>query len=244
LAQAQAKLTSAEATLSLQKERLAKVEKQLAACVIKAPSVGQVVYWSSTERWSEVKIEQGAEVSEGRKIITIPDASEMKVEIKVHETWIDKIATGQPAKITVAAFPGQTFTGKVLKKAPLADLDNWLNPDLKAYATDVGIEGTQNALKTGMTGKVEVTIQELHDVLYVPIQSVVSVGEAKVCYVLGSGPQRRAVETGLFNDNFVEIKSGLAEGEQVLLNPPRWSEELKPPQETKPAPGATSQKPS
>jgi HlyD family secretion protein len=238
LAQAKAKLTSADATLTLQKDRLAKVEKQLAACVIKAPSVGQVVYWSSTERWSDVKIEQGAEVSEGRKIITIPDASEMKVEIKVHETWIDKIAVGQPARITVAAFPGQVFTGRVLKKAPLADLDNWLNPDLKAYVTDVGIEGAHDALKTGMTGKVEITIQELHGVLYVPIQSVVSVGETKACYVPGSGPEKRPVQTGLFNDNFVEIKSGLEEGEQVLLNPPRWSEEPKTPEKTGPAPAA------
>ena len=235
LAQAKAKLTSADATLLLQKERLAKVQKQLAARVIKAPGVGQVVYWSSTERWSDAKIEQGAEVSEGRKIITIPDTSEMKVEIKIHETWIDKIAVGQQAKITVAAFPGKTFTGKVLKKAPLADLDNWLNPDLKAYVTDVGIEGADDALKTGMTGKVEVTIEELHDVLYVPIQSVVSVGETKFCHVLGGGPEKREVQTGLFNDNFVEIKSGLDEGERVLLNPPRWSEELKAPKETEPA---------
>jgi multidrug efflux pump subunit AcrA (membrane-fusion protein) len=37
-------------------------------------------------------------------------------------------------------------------------------------------------------------------------------------------PKQREVETGLFNDNFVEIKSGLAEGEKVLLNPPRVSE--------------------
>ena len=178
---------------------------------------------------------EAAEESEGRKIITIPDTSEMKVEIKIHETWIDKIAVGQPAKITVAAFPGKTFTGKVLKKAPLADLDNWLNPDLKAYVTDVGIEGADDALKTGMTGKVEVTIEKLHDVLYVPIQSVVSVGETKFCHVLGGGPEKREVQTGLFNDNFVEIKSGLDEGERVLLNPPRWSEELKAPKETEPA---------
>lgn len=235
LAQARAKLTGAEATLSLQEERLAKVQKQLAACVVKAPSVGQVVYWSSTERWTDVKIEEGAEVSEGMKILTIPDTSEMKVEIKIHETWIDKIQVGQPAKIIVTAFPDKTFTGKVLKKAPLADLDNWLNPDLKAYVTDVGIEETDDALKTGMTGKVEVTIQELRDVLYVPIQSVVSIGETKVCYVLGSRPEKRVVQTGLFNDNFVEIKSGLDEGERVLLNPPRWSAEEEAPPETEPA---------
>jgi len=223
LVQAKAKLVSAKATYELQKQRLEKLYSQIEACVIKAPAVGQVVYWSSTERWSRFKIEQGAEVPEGYKIITIPDASEMKVEIKVHETWIDKIEPNQPAKITVAAFADKTFTGKVLKKAPLADQTDFLNPDLKVYLTDVSIDGTHDALKTGMTGTVEVIIDELHDVLYVPIQSVVTVEEKKMCYIMGSRAEKREVETGLFNDNFVEIKSGLTEGEKVLLNPPRWT---------------------
>jgi HlyD family secretion protein len=223
LAQAHAKLVSAQATYELQKKRLEKLNKQIEACVIKAPAVGQVVYWSSTERWTRVKIEQGAEISEGRKIITIPDASKMKVEIKVHETWVDKIEPNQPAKITISAFPDKIFTGKVLKKAPLADPERWLNPDLKVYTTDVSIEGTHDSLKTGMTGEVEVIIDELHDVLYVPIQSVVTVEEKKMCYVMGSRAEQREVETGLFNDNFVEMKSGLTEGEKVLLNPPRWT---------------------
>lgn len=224
LAQAKAKLKSADATLKLQTQRLAKLKKQLDACVIKAPAVGQVVYWSSTERWTRVKIEQGAEVPEGYKIITIPDMSEMKVEIKVHETWIDKIEIGQQAKISIAAFPDEVFAGSVLKKAPLADPEEFLNPDLKVYSTDVSIEGQHEALKTGMTGKVEVIIDELDDVLYVPIQSVVTVDDSKVCYVAGSTPTKRQVQTGLFNDNFVEIKSGLEEGEKVLLNPPRWAD--------------------
>jgi HlyD family secretion protein len=147
----------------------------------------------------------------------------MKVEIKVHETWVDKIEPNQPANITVAAFPDETFTGKVLKKAPLAAQTDFLNPDLKVYLTDVSINATDEALKTGMTADVEVIVDELHDVLYVPIQSVITAEEKKVCYVMGSRVEKREVETGLFNDNFVEIKSGLTEGEKVLLNPPRWS---------------------
>ncbi|HUU20049.1 MAG TPA: efflux RND transporter periplasmic adaptor subunit [Sedimentisphaerales bacterium] len=239
LAQARAKLVSAKATYELQKERLEKLHDQIESCVIKAPAVGQVVYWSSTEQWTRVKIEQGAEVPEGYKIITIPDASKMKVEIKIHETWIDKIEPNQPAKITIAAFPDKAFTGKVLKKAPLADPDRWLNPDLKVYVTDVSIDGTHDSLKTGMTGKAEVTIDILHDVLYVPIQSVVTVDEKEMCYVkAGRSTEKREVETGLFNDNFVEIKSGLTEGEKVLLNPPRWTEPepAKEQAETKPEP--------
>jgi multidrug efflux pump subunit AcrA (membrane-fusion protein) len=147
----------------------------------------------------------------------------MKVEIKVHEVWIDKIQIDQEAKIIVSAFPDKTFTGKVLKKAPLADPQNWLNEELKVYSTDVSIDGTHDFLKTGMTGKVEVIIDELHDVLHVPIQSVVTEEETKVCYVnTNKGTEKRIVETGLFNDDFIEIKSGLTEGEKVLLNPPRW----------------------
>lgn len=224
LAQAKAKRSGAEATLMRQKERLKKLQEQLEACTIKAPSPGQVVYWSSTERWTRVKIEQGAEIYEGSRIISIPDTSKMKVEIKIHETWIDKIQLGQKAEITVAAFPEKIFTGNVLKKAPLADQTNFWDSDVKVYVTDVSIDGTHDFLKTGMTGKVTVIIDKLEDVLHVPIQSVVTVDKKKVCYVKTSkGSKKREVETGLFNDDFVEIKSGLAESEKVLLNPPRWT---------------------
>ena len=51
----------------------------------------------------------------------------------------------------------------------------------------------------------------------------------KICFVAkGKGIEQREVETGVFNDNFVEIKSGLSEGEKVLLNPPRITEPQMP----------------
>ncbi len=228
LAQAQARLKSREATYSLQKERLEKLQKQLDACVIRAPAPGQVVYASSmASSWERRNrpIEIGAEIRERQKIISIPDPTAMKIEIKVHETWVDKVQPDQQAKITVAAFPDKTFTGKVLKKAPLADPEEWINPDHKVYRTDVSVDGTHESLKTGMTAKVEVIIDELQDVLSVPIQAVVTHEGTKLCYVMtDSGPEKREVETGAFNNDFVEIKSGLAEGEKVLLNPPRITE--------------------
>ncbi|MFC1675780.1 efflux RND transporter periplasmic adaptor subunit [Planctomycetota bacterium] len=229
LAQALAQLESKKATYSLQTERLEKWEKQFKACIIRAPSPGEVVYASSMGgRWERRNrpIEIGAEIRERQKIISIPDSSEMKVEIKVHETWVDKIRLGQLAKIMVPAFPEKSFTGKVLKKAPMADPEEWLNPDLKVYSTDVSIEGTYEFLKTGMSAKVEVIIEQLKDVINVPIQAVINVEGKKVCFVSnGKGSEQREVETGAFNENFVEIKSGLSEGEKVLLNPPRLTEE-------------------
>ena len=228
LAQAQALLESKKATFSLESERLDKWRKQLEACTIRAPAPGQVVYASSMmDRWRRQRymVEVGAEIDERQKIICIPDLSQMKAEIKIHETWVDKVQPDQQAKITITAFPDQTFTGKVLKKAPLADPEDFFNPDLKVYTTDVSIDGTSESLKTGMTAKVEIIIDVLHDVLSVPIQSVINQEGKKICFVAtGKGHRPREVETGGFNDNFVEIKSGLSEGEKVLLNPPRLTE--------------------
>ncbi len=152
----------------------------------------------------------------------------MKVEVKIHETWVDKIQPGQEAKITVAAFPDRTFTGKVLKKAPLADPEEWLNPDLKVYSADVRIDGTYDFIKTGMSAKAEIIIDQLQDVLSVPLQAVVTQDGQKICYVMtDSAPEKRQVQTGAFNDNFVEITSGLAPGDMVLLSPPRVGESEK-----------------
>jgi RND family efflux transporter MFP subunit len=250
LAQKVAQLESKKATFSLESERLDKWRRQLKACTIRAPAPGQVVYASSMMdrfRRRGRMIEVGAEIDERQKIICIPDLSQMKAEIKIHETWIDKVQPEQQAKITIAAFPDQTFVGKVLKKAPLADPEDFFNPDLKVYTTDVNIDGTNESLKTGMTAKVEIIIDVLYDVLSVPIQSVINQEGKKICFVVtGKGHKPREVETGGFNDNFVEIKSGLAEGEKVLLNPPRLTEVAKtakkpseqPAKETTPAQNA------
>ncbi|MCK4887458.1 MAG: HlyD family efflux transporter periplasmic adaptor subunit [Planctomycetes bacterium] len=227
LAQAQAQLGSNEATYKLQKERLEKLTHQYEACTIIAPATGQVVYSSSTDRWLQQRrpIEIGGEVRERQKIISIPDPTVMKIEIKVHETWIDKIVPGQKTLITIAAFPDEKFTGEVIKKSPLADPENWLNPDLKVYSTDIRIDGVNESLKTGMTGKVEIIIKELKNVISVPIQAVINHQGQKICFVLENGkPVMRNVETGQFNDSFVEITKEVHAGDVVILNPPRISE--------------------
>jgi RND family efflux transporter MFP subunit len=224
LAQANAGFESKKATYSLQKKRLKKFQEQFEACFIKAPTTGEVVYSSSLlDLWQRRRkmIAIGETVRERQKIISIPDTSEMKVEIKVNETWIGKIQLEQKAKITVSAFPDKSFTGMILRKAPMADPMRWWNPGLKVYTTDVSIDGTHDSFKTGMSAKVEVIIEQLKNVLSVPIQAVINHEGKKICFVVTEkGTRQREVKTGLHNDNFVQIRNGLAEGEKVLLNPP------------------------
>jgi HlyD family secretion protein len=229
LAQTEAKLLSAKARFELQDQRLKKAERQIAACVIKAPAPGLVVYASSSDVFmrrgggSSRNIDEGETVYERQKIISLPDTAEMIAEIAVHEAEVDKVSAGQRAVITVDPFPDQTFTGQVLKIAQLPDARRgFLNPDLKVYTTQVLIKGTHDFLKPGMSAKVEILVEQLKDVIIVPVQVVANRGGSKVCFVsTSSGPKERVVQTGAFDDTFVQIVEGLKEGEEVLLNPPR-----------------------
>ena len=226
LAQAEARLSSSEAKYLLHKERLERIEGQIEACVMRATEPGMVIYASNSQRrWGNQRtsIEVGAEVYERQLILTIMNAEEMDVDVKIHETNVDKVRTGQPVKIVIDAQPDKVFTGKVLKVSPLPDPQNFLgNPDLKIYSTDVSLEGADASIKPGFSARVEVLIAELTDVLSIPVQCVANRGGQKVCFLdTPTGPKAQVVETGAFNDRFVQIRSGLKEGQSVLLNPPR-----------------------
>ncbi len=124
------------------------------------------------------------------------------------------------------AFPDKVLQGEVIEVAPLPDSQrSWMSPDLKVYKTLVEIDGTHDFLKSRMSCKVTILVEQLEDVIIVPIQVVSNRAGRKVCYVMTSkGHQERVVRTGLFNDTFVEIIEGLEEGENVMLNPPLFSE--------------------
>jgi len=102
----------------------------------------------------------------------------------------------------------------------LPDSQNrWLNPDLKVYETDIFIDGTHTDLKPGMSAEVTITVNELPDVLMIPLQAVSTRGGERVCLVKTSfGTEARTIETGDYNDKFIEVKKGLEEGERVVLN--------------------------
>lgn len=229
LAQAKARLVSAKARFDLQQERLNKTKNQIAACTIRAPAPGLVVYGTSGDDYRRFRggnvIAAGEEVYQRQTIITLPDTSEMMAEITVHESSVDKVKPGQKASIVMDAFPDKTFNGEVIKVAPLPDQQRrWLSPDTKVYTTQVTIEGTHDFLKPGMSARVEILVDYVPDTLIVPVQAVANRGGKKVCFVHGSGAVEREVKTGQFNDTFVQITEGLNEGEEVLLNPPRITE--------------------
>ncbi len=177
----------------------------------------QMIYYGNQE-----PIREGATVRERQAIITIPDLSRMSVNVKIHESYIKKVKKGLKARITVDAFPDEVLTGEISKVGVLPDSQNrWMSPDLKVYLTTVTIDGTHDWVKPGMSAKVEILVNKLEDVVYVPVQAISPDDGKQICYVAGSfKPERREVEIGEFTDEFIHIKSGLKEGERVLLRLP------------------------
>ncbi|MYG97585.1 MAG: HlyD family efflux transporter periplasmic adaptor subunit [Gammaproteobacteria bacterium] len=228
-AQELANFSSAERKFNLEKYKLADIEAQIDAATIEAELPGLVVYGGSDQGSSRYRsssqeaIQEGATVRERQPILTIPDMREMAVSVDIHESAVQRVAVGQPAVILIDAYPDVRLTGEVIKVAVVADSANsFMNPDLKVYPSQVRIDGTHDWLRPGMSAQVEILVASHEDVIYVPVQAVNYFGTDQVVYVRrGGSVERRIIEVGDFSDSFIEVVSGLEEGEEVLLLPPR-----------------------
>jgi len=224
--QAKADLTAKKAEFDRQSDKLKKLEQQISKTTITAPSDGLVIYATSARRGgyrsSSEPLDVGQEVHERQELIYLPTGTSSKVEVDIHEASLEKIQLDLPAIITVDALPGQKFFGTVATIAPLPDAQSmWMNPDLKVYNSEIYLEGNQESLRTGMSCKAEIIVEQYEDALYIPVQSVIRVQNQPTVYVVtGDDYEPRTVKIGLDNNKMVHILEGLQEGEEVLLTPP------------------------
>ncbi len=108
------------------------------------------------------------------------------------------------------------------------------------------VDGTHDWLKPGMSVKLEIITDELKDVIKIPLQCVMVDLAQTVVYAKRDGkPVRQIVETGGFNDEFIEITSGVKEGELVFLSKPfveAKAKESRPPAKKTEAAKSTAEK--
>ena len=166
-------------------------------------------------------LEEGTMVRQRQELIRLPDVSKMLAETRIHESRVGQLRPGMTAYVRIENIPDRRFKGTVRRIAPLPDAQmTWMNPDLKVYPTDILIEDELPDLKPGVSARAEIVITNLPQVLSVPIQTVARFRGENVCFVKkGSGVTPVPVTTGWFNDRFIEVTSGLKEGDRVLLAP-------------------------
>jgi HlyD family secretion protein len=212
-----------KATFSLERDKEAKLVRQIMACVIHAPADGVVIYANDPGRTlGSINIEEGATVRERQHILRVVDLnSPMLVNAKVPEAWVDQVRLGLPVRIKVDAFANLELTGTVISIAPAPDSSTRFGTDRKVYTTRVKLADSRPGLRPGMTAEVEIVIAELDNVLSVPFAAVVSYDDKDHVAVKkpGGGFDWREVELGKSNGKVVEVKRGLNAGDVVTLDP-------------------------
>ncbi len=216
-AQKHAEVEAKRANLLNTQGLLKKLREQMAYTEMRAPSPGIVVYHS--ERWNNQRIMEGAEVYERQTLVDLPDPSVMIVTVRIHEAKTHKVQVGQVVHVEVEGVPDEVFTGHITKIAPLADSKNqWLNPDLKEYETEILLDDFEADLKPGATARVAILIAELEDVVAIPVQAVFSrSGRHFVFKPDGGDGTPTQVELGESSAEYTEVVGGLAVGDQVMM---------------------------
>ena len=237
-AQAKSKLVQAEAEraaktkiLEQEQAKFDDFKEQIAECKIHAPQDGLVVYFiPESMRFGggsrQSTIAQGEPVVEGQKMMRIPTLSQMQVNVKVHEAVVSRVRPGQRAKIKVDAFPERDFSGTVKTVATVAAQQDWSSSDVKVYQTMVALneEVESLGLKPGMSAATTIyTDSRVEEALTIPVQAVlgsIDMGRKRKVYVkTAKGHEEREIVVGITNEKMVEVKEGLQEGDEVVLNP-------------------------
>ncbi len=216
--------------LSSAKERLTKLENQLAYCTVLAPSDGLVVYASSLEsrgRGDDTAPQVGTELSRNEQVIALPDTSQMVAEVKVNEALSGLVKPDQRALVIPDAASDRPLGGKVLSIGVLAESGGWRDPNRRNYTVRILLDDTDEGLKPSMRVKAKIFVEQVEDALFVPIQSLFREGRISFVYIPeGSGFHQHAVTTGRTSELFVEILDGLDEGQPVLTRKPQDNEVL------------------
>jgi RND family efflux transporter MFP subunit len=186
--------------------------------VLRAPFNGVIA-----KKFTEV----GELLLPGKQIVTIVNPDRVYVLATIDEVDVGRLRSGQPASITIDAFPGKKFEGAIRRISPIVT-----GGKLETRTADVWIyfNKKDNRIKPGMSADIEILITTLKNVLSVPSQCVVErEGKKQVFVVQGkSKPLRtgatgvarlKPIETGETNWSYTEITKGLNVGDYVVTTP-------------------------
>ncbi|MBI1763298.1 MAG: efflux RND transporter periplasmic adaptor subunit [Acidobacteria bacterium] len=193
--------------------KVAQINQGRANFQAKADRDGVVVYKT---KWNGDKFQIGENVWSGQPIIDIPDLNTIRAEAFVPEVDIGKIKLDQRAEITIDAFPGKAYTGKVKKMDTLVRQKAW---DIQNKILYVEIELDQldtNLMRPAMGIKTKIETGALANCLFVPLKAVKTTDTgAQVKVRTPNGWRDQTVKLGEANATDVVILEGLNAGDRV-----------------------------
>lgn len=206
----QDQLADARAQVARAQAALDQAELALGRASLHAPFDGTV---------ARVNLSAGEMAPIGQPAITLLDGSSFQVAISVDELDIGRLQVGQTAHVTVDAFPDETLDGTVSSIAPAASLDQG---GVVSYAVVVSLEPTDTPIRADMTANVNIVVEELTEVLLIPMW-VVHVdrrtGQTYTQMEVNGELERVDITLGVRHGGFVQVLDGLSEGDEVVWVP-------------------------
>jgi len=155
----------------------------------------------------------GAMVDQATEILTILDPTILCVDADLYEKDIAKIREGQFVEALVPAYPGEKFVGKICY------ISDVLNEETRTITVRAEMENQNYKLKPGMFADIGISLNHATDVLVVPEEAILDDKDNKIVFVKQDNKFfLHVVETGAKENNYVEIISGLSEGDFVVTD--------------------------
>lgn len=218
---AEADLKSAEEALQRASAILSDAREQRTKTEIRAPVSGRVV--ALPIKVGEIAIPSTASLA-GAQLMKIADVSAIQAEVKVDEADVAKITLGQKADVFAAAYPDTALAGTVERIA----LTPTVEGQGRSYKVTLAIQApTELELRSGMSARAVIFLGDGQNQLAVPVEAVVTESPEKnvvkkfVWVDVGGKARKIAVTTGLSDDRWEAIESGLKAGDRVIAGPAR-----------------------
>ena len=192
------------AQLAQSKAAMSLAQKKVGDSIIRAPFAGQV---------KERSVTQGQYLKVQTPVMVIVNVDPMRVRLRVPEKMAAWVKTGQEVTVSVEAYPGRTFTGKITRINPSVDQQT------RAFEVEALIDNRETLLKPGFFVKATIPSSFVTEALFVPQDALLYVyGVYKVFVIDGNTLKEREVKIGERNGDEVEIVEGLAAGERIALS--------------------------
>jgi multidrug efflux pump subunit AcrA (membrane-fusion protein) len=212
-------------------ERLEEAYGTIDKLSVIAPAPGIAII---SRNWStNSKFQMGDQCWSSQQIIQLPDLSKLKAKVNINEIDISKVTRGLKVQIRPDAFSDSTFTGYVATVANLAqNKDN--KSSIKVFPIEIVINEYNKNLLPGLTVSCRIIVDEIPDVVYMPIEALQVEGDKSYVFKKAMGGYEKVeVLTGLTNSDYVIIESGLGKGDKVALVDPATLEQKEDKKEKK-----------
>lgn len=232
-------IRSAEFAISSAEASVQEAQDNLSRTTLVAPQSGTV-----TALVKEIgESVQGNGFTAGEVVMKVSDLSVMEVDVEVNESDIVRVSMQDAAEIEVDAYLEETFSGAVTEIGNTAlnaglngfAMDQVTNFSVKvrlqpeSYSAMLENEASVNIspFRPGMSAKVDILTRRSEDVISIPIQSVSTrekendeeETELGVFILVDGIAEWKVVETGIQDNRYIEIKSGLNESDEVVIGP-------------------------